>query len=136
MIHVPWALKDSNLGGVNDSIRTMTPDILISVLNPCEANDDGQGEDSQCRGDGIEFGKELENDNKEEESRRARTLNDGDVRKIEMVPYTLAIRRNCSSKLRGRNVKRVYFEVMTWFELYWCSLRTRCFLSKYDSGRG
>ena len=30
--------------------------------------------------------------------------------------YTLATRRYCSNKLRGRNVMRVYFEVMTWLE--------------------
>lgn len=29
--------------------------------------------------------------------------------------YMLAMRRNCSRRLRGRNVMTVYFEEMTWF---------------------
>ena len=60
-------------------------------------------------------------------SRRSRIVSEEGGEGTE-GPYTLATLRYCSNKLRGRNVTRVYFEVMTWLELYWCSLRTLCFL--------
>jgi hypothetical protein len=46
VIHVSWILKDSNIGGVDDSIRMMTLDILISVLKRSYAKDDDQGEEN------------------------------------------------------------------------------------------
>lgn len=40
---------------------------------------------------------------------------EGGYGRAERGTYMLAMRRNCSRRLRGRKVMMVYFEEMTWF---------------------
>lgn len=45
------------------------------------------------------------------------------------------MRLNCSNRFRGRKVMREYFDVMTWFEGYTCSLLTFPLTSKKLPGK-
>ena len=72
----------------------MALDVLIAILERGDSEDDEKREDNEAGGDaGEKIGKNW--------------------RMAMARKKMLAIRRNCSSRLRGRKVMMVYLEVMT-----------------------
>lgn len=71
---------------VDDPVRLMALDVLVSVLNRSHAQNDDQGKNDQAGGNGSEFGDELEDGNEGEKStRRLRVVSEGDARSRKVL---------------------------------------------------
>ena len=91
----------------------MAFDVLVTIFDGRNAQYYEQGEDDQAWRNRAEFTEELQDSNTEEET-KCRCVNINSQRKKEKHnTHTLATRLNCSSRFLGRNVRMVYFEVMT-----------------------
>ena len=86
-------------------------DIFVCILATGYADNDEEGEDYEAGRNGRELVEELKNRYTQEEARVAvnQTERDGWTQHT----HTLATRRNCSSRLRGKKVMTVYLEVIT-----------------------
>lgn len=110
----------------------MALNVLVSVLDGSEAKDDDDGQEHDTRGDGGKLWEELEDGYEEEEAGEGETWEERGPGET----YMLAMRRNCSRRLRGRKVMMVYFEEMTWLVGRTCVLMGLRLWSKKWSGRG
>lgn len=118
---------------VHATVRLMALNVFVGVLDGGDAEDDDDGQENEAGGDGGELWEELEDGNEEKEAVEGERREDrGEIGKTNM----LAMRRNCSRRLRGRKVRMVYFEEMTWLVGGTWSLMGLRLWSKKWSGRG
>lgn len=96
---------------VDVTVRLVTLDVLVAILDGSDAQHDEDRYDYQTWRYGGKLGEELQNCYECKETRGCGEW----VEAVQTVEtYIFAMRLNCSRRFLGRNVMIVYLDEMTW----------------------